>query len=69
MRMMHSEAKPTETLEFKAEKDLLQYPSKEYRRFMLKIPKLPDGIRRRVFKGKIWGEGCSVCDFLLIGWW
>ena len=19
--------------------------------------------------GKIWGEGCKVCDFLLIGWW
>ena len=22
-----------------------------------------------VFKGKIWGEGCKVCDFLLLGWW
>ena len=20
------------------------------------------------FKGKIWSEGCRVCDFLLIGW-
>ena len=21
------------------------------------------------FKGKTWGEGCRVCDFLLTGWW
>ena len=21
------------------------------------------------FKGKIWSEGCRVCDSLLIGWW
>ena len=23
----------------------------------------------KVFIGKIGGEGCSVCDFLLIVWW
>ena len=25
--------------------------------------------RGEVCKGKIWGEGCKVCDFLLLGWW
>ena len=25
--------------------------------------------RRKLFTGKIWGEGGRVCDFLLIGWW
>ena len=27
-----------------------------------------NGFRGRVFKA-IWGEGCRLCDFLLIGWW
>ena len=36
---------------------------------MLKRAKLHDDFWGRVFKGKIWGEDCRVCDFLLIGWW
>ena len=36
---------------------------------MLKRPEITDGFQGRVFKGKIWGEGCTVYDFLLIGWW
>ena len=32
-------------------------------------PKLPGGLRGRVFIGKAWGEGCSVCHLPLIGWW
>ena len=66
---MHSEAKQTETLEFGAEKGLLQGPSKENEWLVLKNNKLPDGFERRVFIGKIWGEGSRVCDFLLTGWW
>lgn len=34
--------------------------SKENRWLMLRIPKLFDGSRERVFIGKIWGEGYSV---------
>ena len=29
----------------------------------------PRWLSGRVFKGKIWCEGCRVQDFLLIGWW
>ena len=65
----HSEAKQTKTLEFGAQKGLLQGLSKEKGQLMLKRPKLPDSFGGRVFKDKIWGEGCRVCDFLLIGWW
>ena len=36
---------------------------------MLENPELLDGLGGEVFIGKIWGEGCRVCDFLLIGWW
>ena len=28
-----------------------------------------DCFQGRVFIGKFWGEGCKVCDFLLIDWW
>ena len=31
---------------------------------MLRKPELPDGFQRTVFIGRIWGEGCRVCDFL-----
>ena len=34
-----------------------------------KKTKLPVGFQGRVFRGKIWGEGCWVCDLLLTGWW
>ena len=44
-------------------------PSKENRWLTFKHPKLPDGFVGIVLIGKIWGEGCRVCDFLLIGWW
>ena len=44
-------------------------PSKENGWLMLKKPKLPNGVGGEVFIGKIWGEGCRVCGFLLIGWW
>ena len=63
----HSKAKQMETSKFGAEKGLFQRPSRENRQVMLKRPKLPVGFQRRVFKSKIWGEGCAVHDFLLIG--
>ena len=44
-------------------------PSKENRWLTFKHPKLPDGFVGIVLIGKIWGEGCRVYDFLLIGWW
>ena len=42
-------------------------PSKENEWLMLKTPELPDGLGREVFIGKIWGEGCRMYDFPLIG--
>ena len=42
-------------------------PSKENGWLVLKTPKLSDGFGGEVFIGKMWGEGCRVCDFLLIG--
>ena len=44
-------------------------PSKEKRQRMLKRPKLPDGFQRRVFKGNILGEGCSLWSlfWLVVG--
>ena len=34
---------------------------------MLRNHELPDGLGGEVFIGKIWGEGCRIYDFLLIG--
>lgn len=34
---------------------------------MLKNPKLPNGLGREIFIGKIWGESFRVNGFLLIG--
>ena len=45
-------------------------PSKEKGWLRLKNLELPSGFQRRVFTGKFWGDGCRVCDFILIGcWW
>ena len=44
-------------------------PSKEKRWLTIRKMKLPDSFQGEVFKGNIWGEGCRVHDFLLIGWW
>ena len=44
-------------------------PSKGNGWLMLKKHQLLDGFQGEVFIGKIWGEGCKVCDFPLIGWW
>ena len=43
-------------------------PSKKNGWLVLKNPELPEGCQGEVFIGKIWGEGCRVCDFLLMGW-
>ena len=32
-------------------------------------PQFYDAIPGEIFIGKIWGEGYSVCDSLLMGWW
>ena len=61
---MHSEAKQTEMLEFGAEKSFLQGQARR-----TSGSSLQDGFQGEVFIGKIWSEGCRVCDFLLIGWW
>ena len=65
---MHSEAKQTEMLEFGAEKGLLQ---DQARRMGGSCSKTLNslGFQGEAFIGKIWGEGCRVCDILLIGWW
>ena len=44
-------------------------PSKGNGWLMLKKHQLLDGFQGEVFIGKIWGEGCKVCDFPLTGWW
>ena len=49
----HSETKQTRTLEFEAEKGLLQDQAK----------------RMSGLCPKIWAGGCRLCDFLLICWW
>ena len=59
---MHSEAKQTKMLEFETEKGLLQGLCKVNGQLVLKRPKFPDGFQGRVFIGKIWGEGCRVCN-------
>ena len=51
-------------LRFWSRERLIAGPSKESRWLMLRKPELPDGFQRSVFMGKIWGEGCRVCDFL-----
>ena len=66
---MHGEAKPmqsTETLEFRREKVLLQGQA---RCSCSKIPNSPMVLGEKFLIGKIWGEGCKVCDFFLIDWW
>lgn len=57
-----------EILVFGSEKGLLKEPNKK-RWLVLKRPELPEGFQGDIFIGNIWGEGCRVCDFLLIGWW
>ena len=52
MCLMYSEAKQTKTLEFRAEKGLIQGPSKN-RGLGLKKTKIPSGFQGRVFKGKL----------------
>lgn len=69
MCLMHTEAKETKTWKFGAEKGLLQGPSKEDRWLMFKRPELTYGFLQSIFKGNIWGNGCRVYDFLLIGQW
>ena len=44
-------------------------PSKENGWLMLQNPELQDGFEGEVFIVKIWGEGCRVCDFVLICGW
>ena len=44
-------------------------PSKENGWLMLKNPRLLNGFGGISFIGKIWDEGCRVCDLPLIGWW
>ena len=62
----HSEAK--KTLMFGTDKDLLQGPFKENQDPCgSKKPELSNSFQGMVFNSKIWGEGCRVCDFLLIG--
>ena len=42
-------------------------PRKEHS--LSKAPNSLNGFLGRLFKDNIWGEGCRVRDFLLIGWW
>ena len=64
----HSEAEQTETSEFGAEKGLLQGQARKMGELCSKTW-TPQWFSGEVFIGKSWGEGCRVCDFLLIGWW
>lgn len=60
--------RPNKTLMFGTDKDLLQGPFKENQDpYGSKKPELSNSFQGMVFNSKIWGEGCRVCDFLLIG--
>ena len=67
MCLTHSEAKQTKTLEFGAEKCLMQGPSKEYGWLMLKRPKLTGGFQGSVFKGKMRERvtRCMISSFII----
>lgn len=51
----------------------IEEPSKENGQLTLKQSELPNGFQRRVFKGNIRCESCSMCyslmEFLFLGWW
>ena len=66
---MHSEAKQTKMLEFGAEKVLFQGQARRMGGSCSKPPNFPVVFREKFLIGKIWGEGCRVGDFILIGWW
>ena len=70
----HSEIIQTETLQWSQTNQNVDIWSRE--RFIAKrkgaraqIYWIPWWFWGKVFIGKIWGEGCSMCDFRLIGWW
>ena len=44
-------------------------PRKEKGQLVLKKLELSNDFQGELFIGKVWGEGCRVCNFLLIGWW
>ena len=61
MYLMHNEAKQTETLEFGAEKSLLQGHARRWEVYALKSPELPERFWQSTFKSQV-REGCfSVC--------
>ena len=64
----HNEVKQNKMSDFGAEKGLLQGQARRMGPLRSKNLKLLDGFWEKVFLGKIWGEGCRVYDFLLIGW-
>jgi len=43
-------------------------PPQKKKKKKKKENKLPNGLWGEFFIGKIWGEGCRFCDFLLIDW-
>ena len=67
MYPMHSEAKQPKMPESKAEEGLLQDPVRRRGWLVPKPSERPECFQGEVFKGKTWGEGCRVCDFLLTG--
>ena len=48
---------------FGAEKDFFVGPSRDKGWLVIQSSKLPDSFGGKVFIGKIWDEGCRVCDF------
>ena len=68
--LMYNEAKQTKMSEFGAEKGLLPGQARRMvARAQKTLKPLMVCFSGEIFIGKIWGEGCRVCDFLLIGWW
>ena len=61
---MHSEAKQSKTLEFGAEKGVLQCHARRTGGSCSR-PELPDGIQGRVYKGNVREENHGVCDQLV----
>lgn len=62
MYLAHIEVKQTKKLIFRAEKGLLQWPSKVNGLLALKRPELPNDFQARGLKDTVRGEGGEMSD-------
>lgn len=65
--LTHSEANPSEVPKFETEKELLKGPGKETSGLCSEYQNSPVAFRKGFSRAALWGEGCRMHDFLLIG--